>query len=233
VTQAAAPGGHKRGTPIGAITKKALQEENALLRAQLGIDTTSSYDEWAASLPQDMRDRMAARALFSCWGAHGRALKMLCIDTTGMSDWEIKQLGTKVFSTPGVSAELEGDFSDVREQRKAILARTVQISRFGDDDASLKATSLIAKIDGWITGPEVQVNVDRRTISLYNLVDQGEGRTGHGDEQQAIEDLIGGDALKILSHEPGGPERIETDSGDIRIDRAIAAGTASQRLEDL
>ena len=240
------PGGHKqlRGASppneshqlserTSLLRRRELKEENARLHEMLDAREVRSIEVWETLLPEDMRDRIAARALFMCLGAPWRALKMIGIDLHGLKQAEITAIVQRTFVKPAIRALLEVDFAEVRKSQRAIIARTVEISLFEDADKSLKATSLLAKIDGWITGPEVQVNVDRRTVNLYNLVDQGEGRSGHGDDQQRAEDLIGGDPMKILGHEPGEPERIETDSGDIRIDRAIASGAPAQRLEDL
>jgi hypothetical protein len=114
---------------------------------------------------------------------------------------------------------LERDFTDIQAQRTAILGRAAQIAVAGDDDASIRAAQLLAKISGWVPdGPTSAPHV-----SLYTIIngDRTTVAVATPDQQKVLEAAVNpNDPLAVLAHEPGEPIRIS--SGDPAITAAQA-----------
>jgi hypothetical protein len=197
---------------------KALQAENAALRAQLGLNEPMTDEIWGV-LPQDVRDSMAVRVMFEEYGHTGAALKRLGFKVPsgqGSRD-ERAALVQRVFGTPGVKALLEKDLADAEANRQGVIARTTQIALHGKDDSSVRATQMLAKLAGWTKdeAPPPQNN-----IHLYAIV--GGARVPEGEkrittiEHAAIPGATA-DALSLLAHEPGAARRVDLDeTPDVR-----------------
>ncbi|GAC1550357.1 MAG: hypothetical protein NVS3B16_24690 [Vulcanimicrobiaceae bacterium] len=206
--------------PTGTRRKTELDDARAevkQLRVVLELERKyESYEEWGEYLPQEMRDEMAARALLTSWGQTWKALILLGFDVAigsshaqagHLSTPQIKALAERIFGTAGVKAIVARGLLDIEEQRSAIVRRTAEIAVNGSDEASVRATQMVAKLAGW-TGPDTVVHAPQ--ISLYNLVNAGKTSAAiEADQQQAIieAEVKRVDPLAILSHEPGEPVR--------------------------
>jgi hypothetical protein len=60
---------------------------------------------------------------------------------------------TRVFDTPGVQAILKRDLSRIDLERAAMLSRLGWIGLHGEDDQSVRAIDLLAKVCGWYWHP--------------------------------------------------------------------------------
>ncbi|GAC1496163.1 MAG: hypothetical protein NVS1B2_16030 [Vulcanimicrobiaceae bacterium] len=201
------------------------RNEISQLRKLLDLEQKyDSYEEWGEYLPQAMRDEMASRALLTSWGQTWKALALLGFDVVAgsvkdqaghLSTTEIKALAERIFGTDGVKTIVARGLLDIEEQRSAIVRRTAEIAVNGSDEASVRATQMVAKLAGW-TGPEVVVNAPQ--ISLYTLVNAGKTHAAVAidREKERLEaETKRVDPLAILAHEPGDPVRIFVDDEHI------------------
>lgn len=202
------------------IRMQQLEEENEQLRASLAIDGPVRFENWARSMPQEMRDLMAARALYSEWGIETNALKRLGFligqksGENGYRGKELDELIVKVFQTEGVQRHLHESLADVDEQKQDLIRRQAHIAKYGDDEASARAFVAVAKVMGWIKPGETKISIDQRKVSLYQLANAGTTNR-RSDEQVALETQ----PEAFLGHDPGEPARI--DSGDEHIDALL------------
>ena len=185
------------GKRIGGRRKSKLAE------VEMPQHPWQTIEEWEKFGDQRLRDRMAARALFSAMGRVGMALGILGFQTTshgGDSD----EIAPRIFGTEGVKEMLYQDLSDVEARRKEILARQVEVAIHGNDDSSVRAAQFLANVAGWKKTPDF--TVDNRKLTLQMLV------SGHGEERngralpEPQEETVG-----FLDHEPGEPERVIMD----------------------
>lgn len=193
----------KPSTPkntMRAQSRKALKAEIAELRARLELtESVASFEDWGASAPQDIRDRMAARALVSEYLNGPNALKRLgfkITDEKGRLDRPYYLLLVKkVFETPGVRAILAHDLKDIEQVRKEVLARQTEIALHGEEGNAVRAATVIAKIAGWNKeeeGKTVQVN-------LYQLIN---GNTSSAPKL-AVSVNAAANGSTFLDHDPG------------------------------
>ncbi len=134
------------------MTRRERRRENEELRAALGLGGQRAIEEWE-TLPQAVRDPLAARAWIAEWGDPGRALVRLGFpamnrlppDKVGL----YKDYTARVFETPGVQAILQRDLSRLDADREAILARQLRTALYGEDAESVRAAALLVKVCGW------------------------------------------------------------------------------------
>ena len=202
-----------RGGFPGARHKvELLEAEVAELRARLGSDQPMTREAWEFT-PQGMRDQMAARAMFQSWGHWYNSLALLGFPVKNMTTAELHAAKDAAFDTDGVKAILEADLADAAANRKAIVERQVEIARYGNNDQSVRAVQMIAKLEHWITDEPPQTNV---TIHLASLV----GGVAVQNDPQAMKRVrpVEQDALPsnsiddILGHEPGQAQRVDDET---------------------
>lgn len=208
----AKPGAVERrgGRPNRKAKMEELEREVKELRGRLELDGGLDVTLWEQFNPQDVRDALAARALIAEWGNPTNALIRLGIEATG-EHGRFDALAKRIFDTPGVRAILAKNLSEIEERKKDILARQVQIALYGDDDASVRAASQLAKVAGWQKTPDVAIQ--NNTLNLFKLV--GGDKNTRAAALEAASDVTVG----FLEHEPGDPVRI--DSGDDAIEAAF------------
>jgi hypothetical protein len=138
------------------VTKVELKREVASLRARLELRRTQTLDRWK-TLPHDVRDGLAARALADEWGDHYAALVRLGFPPMSqLSPREVDVYAdhvTCIFKTAGVLTILRREFAGIEAERAALLARQVQIALYGPDDASTRAFEGLARVCGWTARP--------------------------------------------------------------------------------
>jgi len=184
--------------------KRQLEQEVAEFRRVLASDLHYDIETWENLMPAPLRDALAARALIHCNGDAFRAAARL-----GFGPLRTKHAQAEVFprlfNTEGVKAILARDLSEPEENRQALIERQAHIAMYGDDNNSVKAFQMLAKVCGWVKTPDLLIQNNRQTILA--LVTQ----KNHRGEIPA-ETL---DALPpaFLEHEPGAATRI--DSGDL------------------
>ena len=134
------------------MTRRELRRENEELRQLLGLSGRRTIAEWE-TLPQTLRDPLAARALIAEWGDKGRALIRLGFPAMNRLPPDKVRLYneyvTRVFETPGVRAILERDLARLDVEREAILSRVTRTALYGEDGESVRAATLLMKICGW------------------------------------------------------------------------------------
>jgi hypothetical protein len=138
------------------MTRRELRRENEELRDALGLRGYRTIEDWEA-LPSALRDPLAARAFISEWGDKGRALIRLgfpAMNKLPRNDVPLyKDHVSRVFDTPGVQAILKRDLSRIDLERDAMLSRLSWIGLHGEDDESLRAIDVLAKVCGWYYHP--------------------------------------------------------------------------------
>lgn len=196
-----------------------LEAENAELRARLALTEPASMDLWDL-LPQNVRDDMAARAIFQENGHPVNGLRRIGFEVkSGINNpaeaARTKAMVTKVFDTPGVRKRLEENFSDAEAQRTNIMAVQVEIALRGTPDQAIKATQNIARLQGWLAHetPDVAGSV----VALWGLVAgervKDQPKRVHGTDRPAL--TPGSDVADVLSHEPGAAVRIDSESNAV------------------
>jgi len=186
-----------------------LEAENRELRDQLTDGMRTSLEQWETTMPENIRDALAARALISSNGDLYRAAAKLGF---GPMRWKTaKEVMPRIFATPGVKEILARDLKKPEENRQELLERQVKIALYGDDSASVKSFQMLAKVCGWVKAPDVLVQNNRQTILALVTQKNGQGEI----PEETLEALPA-----FLEHEPGAAVRI--DSGDIV---ALAQGT--------
>lgn len=197
-----------------------LERENKDLRDALGMTEPQSLDTWGTVLTQNMRDAMAARALIQEWGHPLNALRRLGFEIAASQSGRLADkeqmvaLIKQVFDTDGVRDILSRTLEDIEGSKPQILARLNQTALYGDDDASVRAASQIAKIAGWNKpDPENTVPI----INLYTLIN-GQAQPVTTTQKPALAKAQTYES-DFLAHEPGQPVRI--DSGDDVVSAAI------------
>ncbi len=214
---------HQVIEPSRSTKARHLQQEIKELRARLAITDAVDVELWEKMMPQEQRDQMAARALLAEWGDVPRALTRMGFSVFTyrgengnlkiVDKKELARIAERVLATPGVREIMRRDLKDLEAQREDILARLARIALYGEDDASVKAASQVAKLMGWQTTPDTVI--DNRRISLYSIVGGNSPALRGGPAQEIPPDHTG-----FLDHEPGEPTRI--DSGDPVVDAAFA-----------
>jgi hypothetical protein len=188
-------------------------EENGELRERLGMEHDLTFERWESSMPQEVRDTFAARALVNEMGNCAAALTRLGFPRHDPKKFpNYRETWAKVFQTPGVLKILNlGKLEDFQEP---IMFRQAEVALHGDDTNSTRAAQFVARTLGWQKTPDIHIHQNRQTI--YALVNQKNSR---GEiEGETIEAL----ADDFLGHEPAGPQRI--DSGDERVLAALNPG---------
>ena len=163
--------------------------------------------EWEGFGTPHLRAEMAARALMQEWLNPKRALKLLGFDSEDASDPKIQD---RILRSDEVMEILDSVMQPPKEQKRAIVERCAYTARFGDDEASIRATAQLAKIQGWIK-PDPAANV---TVSLVSLMNPT------APQEKKVDQIASDDILSILGHEPGEPVRIAT--GDKSVERALS-----------
>jgi hypothetical protein len=134
------------------MTRRELRRENQELRALIGLTKPRTIDEWE-SLPQALRDPLAARAWIAEWGDPSRALIRLGFPAMNRLPPDKVHLYTdyvaRVFKTPGVQTILKQDLARLDADREAILSRQVRTALYGEDGESVRAATLLMKVCGW------------------------------------------------------------------------------------
>lgn len=186
---------------LGGMDPEQLHQENIALRKALGNDErTYTIDEWEATMPQDVRDGFAARALIVTRGDAFRALGMLGFPNVNKyGAKKFHDVVERIFRTPGVQAALTRDLAKPEEHRQEIIARQISIALYADDEASTKAFVALSRVCGWQKTPDIFVQNNRATILA--LVAQGPAAAPAEPALPAF-----------LAHEPGAAVRIDSDS---------------------
>jgi len=206
----------EKAGPVSRVKRiKELEAENkelreALLKADEQGDA-QTLDDWML-LPQDMRDRLASRALVNEWGRYWHALLRLGFRTTKMTKADKHALREAVFDTPGCIAIREASLSDIEARRKQIIARQAEIAIHGDDEQATRSATFVARTADWIReNPAATVNVN---LTLADLLPQRAG-----NPEKNVTRIDSNDPLILLAHEPGAPARI--DSGSEAVESAL------------
>jgi hypothetical protein len=208
----------KGGRKVKARESRAAQVANlkADLAAKFGDAEYLDLDMWEAALPQDLRDYYAVKALLLHGGRPEMALVTLGFNRLGTSGMALKQLINRVFFGETTRALIEKKAADIDANWDDIIARQVQIAKYGEDDAAVRAAIFIAKLSGRQQTPDAII--DKRTVNLYNLFAAPDAQRLPGrkaaDEPSAT--------TTFLDHEPGPPTRITVD--DDRVIEAIGTG---------
>jgi hypothetical protein len=187
-----------------------LEKENLELKTALMFGP-STEDTWARHAPQELRDQMAAQALFAEKLDEIRALQRLGFKIKmkesdprrldpGM--WEMCE---RIFGTPGVKAILERDMTDAQAHRVAVTARLIQIAEHGSDAEAVRATQQLAKMADWNEGDKAVAKAGAASNVQNFLMMLAEKRAGNGHaalvKPPADDDVI--DADHFLVHTPG------------------------------
>jgi hypothetical protein len=134
------------------MTRRELRRENDELRAALRLRGLRTIEEWE-SLPQWLRDPLAARAWIGEWGEPTYALIRLGFPAVNQLPpdkvGQYKDHVARVFETPGAQAIIKRDLRRLDADREAILSRQCQIALYADAAESVRAAELIAKVCGW------------------------------------------------------------------------------------
>lgn len=189
-----------------------LKDENAALRATLDMPSGLSIEEWEETMPQELRDQFAARALIESQGDYIRAAGRL-----GFKGWStvrpassLAPLLARIFATPGCRAILERDLAEPKKIRGQLIERQVQIALYGDDQHSTRAFHELAMVCGWKRSADIIVHNQPTTVLA--MVTQKDHR---GDLPIANAEALPG----FLEHEPGAAVRI--DSGNEYVHAAL------------
>jgi hypothetical protein len=138
------------------MTRRELRRENDELRAALDLRGDRTIEEWEA-FPPALRDPLAARAFLAEWGNRGNALIRLGFPPMNRLPPSkvhlYKDYAARVFDTPGIQAILKRDLSRIDLERDAMLSRLSWIGLHGEDDESLRAIDVLAKVCGWYYHP--------------------------------------------------------------------------------
>jgi hypothetical protein len=201
---------------------RLLEEENASLRAALELEDTITEETWEL-LPEHIRAEMVVRALFEEEGnIVNVAIRLGFIRRVTRVDGHIhlnvgraerERISSYLLTTPGVSELMSRDCSDAEANRQQVIERLQQIAVTGKADAAVRASTALAKIRGWNSGPDTVI--DNRRVTLVHLM----GNEGKGTvTQEALEGTV--DAMSFLDHEPAVEGGI-IDSGDKAIYEAL------------
>lgn len=201
---------------------KLREQNDTLTRALVNLEGDAealTLEMWERSGSQETRDGFAARALLVEWGNQPRALQRLGFKViTKGGNWKpaiVEALGKTVFDTPGVKLILDNDFKDTDAAWGQVLERTRKNAIHGNDDVSVKAAAVLAKIEGRYKQPENVIAPG--FTSLHILV---QGKDGSTDVKQ-VATIESHDPLALLSHEPSNKAtRIPSD--DPAIDAALS-----------
>jgi len=200
---------------------KELEAELAELKEKLGAEP-QDLDGWMM-IPEEIRDRFAARALMQSAGDWKTALKCLGFRVSGKITGEgavakVKAqtaLREAVLNTRGVQAILRRTLDADEARRKATIDRLFEEVEFGPGDRAVRAAQPLAKLAGWIKDePPPQQTV---TIHLASLVG-GVALEGHPQKRvhtidQPKEPLTSIDS--VLAHEPGAAKPLDDEhAGD-------------------
>lgn len=195
------------GKRTRAIRIAELEQEVAELRAQLSVAPSQTPHTWAEFLTQEMRDEFAARALARAWGdTHSALARLNFVNIPNVRSAEHKELANMVFDTPGVRERLAISFKDADASWNEIMERQRQIALRGDDDASVRAATQLAKIEGRIRQPDASALT--QSISLAVLVNGQQATPMTNVTSDTPQSL---DILTVLAHEPGEPKRVDMD----------------------
>lgn len=186
-----------------------LKEENERLRESLELPQRT-IEDWL-ELPEAMRDRFAADAFVREKGLRHAAIRRL-----GFGPGGGKELAAQVFDTPGCKAIIDRDLEDAEANRLPLLARMIHTGLYGDEDASIRATELVARMKGWKLTPDNITNVDNRRVTLLQIIGN------EPSSAQAIEAPKEETEQGFLMHEPGEPVRV---SSDDQIDALLDSAT--------
>lgn len=187
-----------------------LEAENIALRARLNMDAPNEQT-WGANAPQELRDQMAATALFAEKLDEFNALRRLGFDP-GPRDRiaptfrDSVALAHRIFSTPGVRAILTRDLEDESANRRMVVTNLLQIAEHGTDAEKVRAAQTLAKYNDWNEGDK---SIARNGAASFNLFmangqapPNGTGAkvVGQAKALPASGDII--DAEDFLAHEP-------------------------------
>lgn len=186
-------------------TRSNLRAEVSDLTKTLEMERGYNIEEWERSMPQEMRDELAARALIACDGDAIRAAARLGFKGWAGKKWASRHLPTdRIFNTPGCQAILRRDLASAEESRDLMIQRQIKIALYGEPVESTRAFQAIARVLGWQKTPDILVQNNRATTILA-LVTQKNHR-GEIPMSEALEALAPG----FLEHEPGAAVRIDS-----------------------
>jgi len=203
---------------------RELEEEVRELRERIGAGE-QHIEEWEG-MPQELRDRFAARALMMEWGSPYASLARLGFGPkalAGLSGDEKRALRDRIFLSPGVQAILRANLEADEARRKKILDRQFEIAEHGDNDQSTRSAQVYARLAGWLKEEPSQTNV---TIHLASLVG-GVALQNDPSAQKRVRTIehedpaLTGSIDSILTHDPGAPQRVDDELSE---GMAVAAG---------
>ena len=160
-----------------AMTRNDLEEEVARLRQIADFrpsDVTEDGPVWL-NVGEDFRDRMAARALIQAQGNPLAALRSMGIDTEfdpetkrtsqGLSIQKLQVIGKKLFERDTVRAFIASHSGKAEAKKDAIVSRLVEIAMHGEPADAIRATTVIAKLFGWMAPTKMQVQSQSASVS--------------------------------------------------------------------
>lgn len=198
--------------PRRALRIEELEAENIALRARLDMDAPDEQT-WGANAPQELRDQMAASALFAEKLDEHNALRRLGFDP-GPRDWtaptykDSRALAARIFGTPGVRAILTRDLEDESANRRMVVMNLLQIAEHGSDGEKVRAAQTLAKYNDWNEGDK---SIARNGAASFNLFMANGGaspsQNGNGAKVVGAATALpaGGDIIDaedFLAHEP-------------------------------
>jgi len=194
---------------------RALREEVDALRARLGMKEPRKLDDWV-SLPQEMRDELAVRAIWQNMGDHTNALKYLGFDMDSGIAGAFAEHKRIVFDTPGVRALLERSFEEGAANRAMTVARMSKIVATSSDDAAVRAATVLTKLEGW--NKEQAAPQAPTVVNLWTLTAGAKdaARIASGEIVAPTKALPNApppdDPFVVLGYEPGAPQKFDPDA---------------------
>ena len=143
------PGTGRESSPCGRSRKeriRSLQAEIGILRRRLNMERLRTVDDWL-ELPPDLRDALAAVALYRMLGDQTSALRLLGFVGDGRQLAKTKAL---VFGASGVARIVHATcLAEIDEAKHETLPRLYRSVRYGDDETAVRAAELLARLLCW------------------------------------------------------------------------------------
>lgn len=178
---------------------KDLEAQVEHLKSLLGAERTTE-ESWAEYLPQDQRDQFAARALIQEWGDVQRALVRLGFECE-RGKRETRELGDRIFTTPGCQEYLNRNLADLESGKQAMLTRLMQIAINGEDKNAVTAASQLSKIMGLNKADQGALPAGATQNIFIQMGSANNDGERHRVETIDTDAVI--DASDFLVHEPG------------------------------